>query len=210
MTIRNEPQPTHRTAVIAIDLQSEFIGADALFPVPDGERLVAEAVPFLSRMRELGIPVIFTAFAVPDARPLGRSTARFGNPRAHRYPDAALLPGLDIDERDIVIEKSRQSAFVGTGLDLLLRRLGADHLVILGVTTHSCCLATAIDAAALDFDVTVLSDLTACPPVPAKDGLPPMTADEAHTAALQLVAYSSAQVATSADVLDALRPELAR
>lgn len=201
MSTQNVTAAPHETAVIVIDLQREFIGADALFPVPDGQRIVRDTIPFLDAVREAGARVYFTAFALPDPRPVGRSTARFGNPRAHRYPEAELLPEISIDERDIVLEKSRQSAFVGTGLDLLLRRQQIDHVVLLGVTTHSCCLATAIDAAALDFDVTVLSDLTACPAMKQKDGLPPMTPEEAHMAALQFIAYSSGRVTTSTQVL---------
>lgn len=194
-----------KTAILVIDLQREFIGTEALFPVPDGPRIAQDSPAFVNAARDLGVRVYFTAFAVPDARPVGRSTARFNNPRAHRYPDAELLPELDIRPSDIVLEKSRQSAFVGTGLEQLLRRQGVDHVIILGVTTHSCCLATAIDAAALDFDVTVLSDLTACPPVAAKDGLPPMTPEQAHTAALQFISYSSGTVLTAHGALAQLR-----
>jgi len=199
-----------RTAVLVIDLQREFIGDMALFPVPDGPRIAESSRDFIDGARALGAHVYYTAFAVPAGRPVGRTTDRFGNARAHRYPDADLLPGLNVEAGDIVIEKSRQSAFVGTGLDLLLRRQGVEHVIILGVTTHSCCLATAIDAAALDFEVTVLSDLTACPPVRAKDGLPAMTPEQAHEAALQFIAYSSGRVRTSQDALTELRTAAAR
>lgn len=205
MQTLSETIAPERTAVLVIDLQREFIGADALFPVPDGPRVAEESLAFIDAARELGSHIIYTAFAVPRGRPVGRSTARFGNPRAHRYPDADLLPDLAVHTDDIVLEKSRQSAFVGTGLDLILRRQGVDHVVILGVTTHSCCLATAVDAAALDFDVTVLSNLTACPPVRAKDGLPPMTPAEAHLAALQFIAYGSGRVRTADAALAELR-----
>ena len=188
------------TGIIAIDLQSEFVGEGALFPVPGSERIVNEANIFIRKAREHGATVIFTAFAVPDSQPLGLSTTRLGVTSAHRYPHAALVVNLDRAESDIVVEKSRQSAFVGTALELILRRKGIEHLVILGFTTHACCLATVFDAGALDFRVTVLSDLTASPYVPAKDRLPAMTADEAHLAALQFIGLHG-RVALSDDVL---------
>lgn len=189
------------TALLVVDLQQEFIGEGALFRVPGGERIVEQSRAVIATAREQGATIFYTAFAVPDAQPVGRSTLRFGETRAHRYPGAALVDGLDVRERDIIIEKPRQSAFVGTSLELLLRRSGLDRVVILGVTTHSCCLATAIDAAALDFDVVVLSDLTASPAVRPNGNLPGMTPEEAHLAALQLIGYSSGRVMTSDDLL---------
>jgi nicotinamidase-related amidase len=196
-----------RTAIVVIDLQHEFIGDGAIFPVPGGESLVADAKPFLREARSLGAQVIYTAFAVPDAEPVGRTTARLGVDQAHRLPGARLLDDLEIDGSDIVLWKSRQSAFVGTTLESTLRRRGVEHLVILGVTTHSCCLATAIDAAARDFDVVVVSDLTASPAVPARYGLPGMTAEQAHLAALQLIGYSSGRVVARSEILTELARE---
>jgi nicotinamidase-related amidase len=61
-----------------------------------------------------------------------------------------------------VVSKKRFSAFWGTHLASLLRRLGAAHVVVAGVQTPNCVRATAFDAVAEDFaDVSVLADATA-------------------------------------------------
>jgi biuret amidohydrolase len=189
-----------RTAVLVIDLQCEFIGGDALFPVPGGETLVPRIAAFADELRAQGATVVFTAFALPAGVPAGRTTARLGNPRLHRLPDAALLPQVQPGPDDLVIDKPRQSAFVGTALDLTLRRLGVEHVVVTGVTTHACCLATAIDAAALDYEVTVVSDLTAAPAL-VEDGVEVMSADQTHRAALSFLRFSTGAVKDAATVV---------
>ena len=61
-----------------------------------------------------------------------------------------------------VVTKKRFSAFWGTHLASLLRRMGATHVVIAGVQTPNCIRATAFDAVADDFpDVSIISDATA-------------------------------------------------
>ena len=57
-----------------------------------------------------------------------------------------------------MLTKHRVSAFAGSGLDALLRSLGTTHLVLTGVSTSTVVLMTAMTAADLDFDITVLSD----------------------------------------------------
>ena len=57
-----------------------------------------------------------------------------------------------------MLTKHRVSALAGSGLDVLLRSLGTTHLVLTGVSTSTVVLMTAMTAADLDFDITVLSD----------------------------------------------------
>ena len=73
-----------------------------------------------------------------------------------------LVGGLVPRGGEHVVSKKRFSAFWGTHLASLLRRLGATHVVITGVQTPNCIRATAFDAIAEDFiDVSVVADATA-------------------------------------------------
>lgn len=73
-----------------------------------------------------------------------------------------LVGGLVPRGGEHVVSKKRFSAFWGTHLASLLRRLGATHVVLTGVQTPNCIRATAYDAIAEDFaDVSVISDATA-------------------------------------------------
>jgi len=74
-------------------------------------------------------------------------------------PEAAIDPSIAPLEGDIVVEKKRVSAFTGSGLDVILRSLGTENLVLLGISTSGIVLSTVCDAFDRDFRITVLEDL---------------------------------------------------
>jgi len=65
-------------------------------------------------------------------------------------------------EGDRFVVKPRYSAFDLTPLELLLRELGAERVVLLGSTTEMCVAQTAIDARERDLKVTVVADACIC------------------------------------------------
>lgn len=73
-------------------------------------------------------------------------------------PGLEILPALAPLPDDFVLTKHRVSSFAGSGLDVLLRSLDITHLVLTGVSTSTAVLSTALAAADLDFELTVLSD----------------------------------------------------
>ena len=64
-------------------------------------------------------------------------------------------------EGDFVLDKSYASAFYGTPLPTYLVGLGADTLVITGVSTSGCVRATAVDAVTRGYKVAVVADAVA-------------------------------------------------
>ncbi len=85
-------------------------------------------------------------------------------PGSSFHPDA---PGSRIKavvrpvEGEPVIEKSVNSAFIGTDLEERLRRGGVTSVVITGLTTNHCVETTARMAGNLGFDTYFVSDATA-------------------------------------------------
>ena len=78
------------------------------------------------------------------------------------FSGSELVEGLHPAAGEHVISKKRFSAFWGTHLASLLRRLGVGHVVLAGVQTPNCIRATAFDAVSEDFPaVSVLADATA-------------------------------------------------
>ncbi len=85
---------------------------------------------------------------------------------------AAFHPDLDIAPADLIIRKGFRreidsySAFfendrtTPTGLEGYLRTRGATKLTLVGLATDYCVAYTALDAARLGFDVTVIESLT--------------------------------------------------
>ncbi len=93
---------------------------------------------------------------------------------------------------ELVIDKNASSAFNGTGIDQLLRNLGLDTLVVVGMATDMCVETTARDAADRGYNVIVVDDATA-------------TFFEAHhEAALSAMARVYTKVWTSDEVLRGL------
>lgn len=95
-------------------------------------------------------------------------------------PEAEPLPGEE------VIEKTVNSAFIGTGLEQRLHVMGADHLLIFGLTTEHCVSTTTRMAGNLGFRVTLVGDATAAfeTVTPAGETIDAETHHKVHLAAL--------------------------
>lgn len=90
------------------------------------------------------------------ARTHGRSMdAAAGDDPGERFPDV-IAPA----EQDIVMEKTKPSAFFGTPLVSILHELGVDTLMICGGTTSGCVRATVIDAFSYGYRVGVVREAT--------------------------------------------------
>ncbi len=85
-------------------------------------------------------------------------------PQSIFFKDSAGCNFLDSAqpcENEFVLEKTKSSAFAGTGLEAILNKESASSVVLVGFTASECIDATARDAAALSLDVFVVSDGTA-------------------------------------------------
>jgi nicotinamidase-related amidase len=70
---------------------------------------------------------------------------------------AAVAP----EPGDVLVTKKRVSAFAGSDLDVVLRSLDVDALVLTGIATSGVVLSTLRMAADLDYELTVLRDACA-------------------------------------------------
>ena len=67
-----------------------------------------------------------------------------------------LAEGLIAEPSDYQIIKPRWSGFFQTELDLILRRLQIETVVLIGTTTPNCVRTTCYDAIALDYETIVI------------------------------------------------------
>lgn len=131
-------------ALIVIDMQRQFTAPNAPFLVPDADGVVSRVRSAVENARSHGLPVIWIMQHVRPAVGSGRTSRRYGQPSIHQGQQAELDERLDFGD-DIVVFKHRQSGFYGTDLETVLRTIGVDTVILAGVTTNVCVLATGID-----------------------------------------------------------------
>jgi ureidoacrylate peracid hydrolase len=161
------------TALVVVDMQNGFIspqGSMAAIGMPYAE--LSSSVPGCERLigaaRESDIPVIYTRYVyMADYSDGGLlptelvPAMREHNALINGSWDAEVIDDLEPRDGDIIINKSRPSAFYGTQLEPVLTSRGIRNLVIAGVTTNICVETTARDAGQRDYRVHVVSDATA-------------------------------------------------
>jgi len=74
------------------------------------------------------------------------------------HPQFDLSPDLDVQKRDIIMEKNRYSAVLGSDIVDVLRKRGIENVIITGVTTDVCAGNTAEDLMQKDFHVVMVWD----------------------------------------------------
>lgn len=151
-------------ALIVIDMQNDFCLPSADLFVAGAPAIVANVGAAVRGFRAGGAPVIWvTRQHRADGSDVDRSRrALFAErPFLLKSPGVDLIDGLVPLSNEHVVIKRRWSAFFGTDLDLLLRRLKVDRLYLAGVQTPNCIRTTACDANAYDYACVVLADATA-------------------------------------------------
>ena len=142
-----------KEAVIVVDMIHDFVyGA---LQTERGERIIPNVKELLENARQAGKPVIFSG----DAHlPTDPEIEVWGEHAMRGTAGAAPLDELPPSPSDYVFEKRTYSAFHETGLDLLLRTLGVDAVVICGLHTDTCDRHTAADAFFRGYKVLVPED----------------------------------------------------
>ena len=183
LTCRKIPMTRSKdTALIMIDIQNDFCPGGAL-AVPDGASII-ERVNTLQE--EFSLRVLTQDWHPPDhasfasnhvsEEPFSVIEMPYG-PQV-LWPDHCIAgsdgahfhPNVNTDSADLVIRKGSRrtidsySAFyendheTRTGLEGYLRERGVSRLVLVGLAFDYCVRFSAVDAAGLGFDVTVMEE----------------------------------------------------
>lgn len=78
--------------------------------------------------------------------------------RARRGKGGQLLRAVEPRSSEPLLIKARYSAFDHTGLELLLRELDAERILLAGGSTEGCIVQSGIDARELGLKVTILTE----------------------------------------------------
>jgi len=142
------------TALLLIDVQ---VGVDVLshWGGPTGRRnnpnAEANMLQLLAAWRKAKLQVAFTRHDSREA----------ASPLKFSLPTGAQKPGFEISPGEIVVEKDVNSGFIGTSLEVQLRRAGISRLVIVGFFTNFCVETTTRMSGNLGFDTYLVDDCCA-------------------------------------------------
>ena len=198
-----------RAAVVAIDLHRGHLDMEvATLPAPAdlAKRVVAANREFNARCRALAIPIIHVVSQYRDSsetagNPVWRTKAdQAGDTRKNQFrhnlaggPGTEIMPGLYADGDLLIDSKKRKDCFFATDLDFALTARAVNTLLLTGVNTNSCVLATAAAANSLDYLPIVVEDCTG-----SLDG------SEVHAAALLCIKSALGFTLNSDAVFDTL------
>ncbi len=187
LTLPARPEPIEidasKTAVIVIDMQNAYASPGgyldlAGFDISGVARVIANTRGVLEVARRAGVPVIYFQNGWdPDYVEAGGP----GSPNFHKSnalktmrarPELAgtllargtwdykIVDALTPQPGDIVLSKSRYSAFFNSQLDSVLRARGVRTLVFVGIATNVCVESTLRDGFFLEYFGIVLEDAT--------------------------------------------------
>lgn len=192
-----------RTAVLVIDMHRGSLEPPGTVFVPGADAIVPSLASFLSSVRDLDTQIVYLVHALdPTGREAANPFWRESDQVSKLYPNVAeqvtgshwteIPEAIKPDGKDLVLSKKRYGAFAGNGLLERLRMWSVDTLVVCGVLTEICVLATAFEGFNNDFRIIVASDC-----VKGRD-------ESCEAAALAIVAREIGWVMPSPTIVDLL------
>lgn len=157
-----------KQALIMIDMQRGFLDSASPLCIPSAEATVPACAALIDRCHAASVPVIYAVRHYRSdgsdvEKPRAAAWASGGKPLSEdcaAHLSDAFPAAFTVLPQDYVLVKPRFSAFFHTSLDLILRRLGVQTVLLAGTTTPNCIRTTCYDAISLDYDAVVLSDCT--------------------------------------------------
>jgi ureidoacrylate peracid hydrolase len=166
--------PPRQTAFVVVDMQNYFMAPGQQVEVPEAREIVPNVNRLADALRRAGGLVVWIRTISNDDSFQNWShfhdvlnTPERRARRAEALRDGAfgaeLWPGLDVHKSDLIVCKTRYSAFISgsSSLEAELRERGVTAVWVGGTSTNTCCESTARDAMLLDFRTTMVSDANA-------------------------------------------------
>lgn len=158
-------------ALMVIDMQNAWLERGAASEKPAGRIIIPVISKMIQFCRSKKMPIIWIQSdhsplyggllyqKVWSNTPAESIPQRIAGKGTHAFRIFSEMPKPLKEELRII--KHKFDAFYETGLDILLRNLKIDTVIITGVTSEGCCESTARSAHSRDYKIVFASDGTA-------------------------------------------------
>lgn len=186
------PSDFTNAVLLPIDMQKAFDNSS--WPRRWNKAVDANGLLLIEAWREAGRPIIHVRHdSVEPNSTLGPTR-----------PGNAFRDGFGPKGDEPLVTKSVNSAFIGTDLDLRLRRLGVDTIVAFGISTDMCVSTTVRMGANLGYRMILVEDACDCFDLPdGRGGTIP--AESVHAAHVATLGFEFARIVGTQELVQALR-----
>jgi nicotinamidase-related amidase len=134
-TLENRPN----TALLVVDVQNGVVAG-----APRRDEVVANVGSLVEKARREQVPVVWVQHSDDGL--------------ARGSDDWRIVPELDRDDAEPLVEKSYGDSFEETDLEAVLSGLGVGRLLVVGAQTDACIRSTLHGALVRGYDATLVSD----------------------------------------------------
>jgi len=171
VSFRQRAIEPERAALLVIDLQKGEYNPGRIRQNPDHaylyERLRDVVIPngqrLIAACREAGLEIVYAVIECLTRdgrdRSLDYKVSGIFVPRGSWQSE--VIDELRPEEEDIVIPKTSSSVFNSTSIEYVLRNLGVEYLVVMGILTDQCVESAVRDGCDRGFLMTVVDDACA-------------------------------------------------
>lgn len=146
-----------KTAILIVDMMNDFCKPEGRMYLEDGDTVIEPIQRLVAAGRAHGLPIVWInqryrvdKYDKVTEKRVG--TCYEGTWGGEQIEELPILP------EDYVVYKRRYSGFFQTDLDLTLRDMGAEKVIVGGTVTNICVRGTVADAFQLDYEVFVPED----------------------------------------------------
>ncbi len=171
VSFRQRAVDLDKAALLVIDLQKGEYNAEKVAAEPEDvylwERIAQTVVPngqrLLAACREAGVEVIYTVIEclTLDGRDRGLDYKISGIFAAKGSREAEVIDELAPLENEILISKTSSSVFNSTNVEYVMRAMGIEYVLVMGIVTDQCVETAVRDGCDRGFLMTVIEDACA-------------------------------------------------
>ncbi len=154
-------------------------------------KLDENGLKLLDLWRRLGLPIIHVRHDSEEEGSLWHAG----------HPANAMRPGFEWAMHERIVVKSVNSAFIGTDLDLKLRRMKAKKVVCFGWSTDMCVSTTVRTGANMGWETILVHDACDCSDLPDPVGGGTIPAEEIHRIHVATLAAEFCEIVGVADLV---------